>query len=192
VRVEHFQNIPNHTHPIEDSDLIKMTKIIQQIELAQKNNLSMLAQNLTQKDVANIQQKEQKLQNVNYFGNNTLENELQCAFDFLSTKTYQVRYFQAEDICNTCQGQNKVIKQQKKIQNQDEKPDSESIIELGNFDEHLMQIFDSYKCRNNNQENNNSSKFEFFCTVNISTLEENSKEQADYIIDIISKIDDYM
>ncbi|CAG8763712.1 15066_t:CDS:2, partial [Racocetra persica] len=94
--------------------------------------------------------------------------------------------------CNTCRGQNKVIKQQKKIQNQDEKPDSESIIELGDFDEHLMQIFDSYKCRNDNQENNNPSQFEFSCTVNISTLEGNSKEQADYIIDVISKIDDYM
>ncbi|CAG8451993.1 689_t:CDS:2 [Cetraspora pellucida] len=63
---------------------------------------------------------------------------------------------------------------------------------LGDIDEHLMQIFDLYKCRNNNQENNNPSQFEFFCTVNISTLEENSKEQADYIIDIIFKIDNYM
>ncbi|CAG8595095.1 14510_t:CDS:1, partial [Cetraspora pellucida] len=37
VRVECFQNTSNHTHPIEDSDLIKMPEIIQQI-VAQEAN----------------------------------------------------------------------------------------------------------------------------------------------------------
>ncbi|CAG8509360.1 15206_t:CDS:2 [Cetraspora pellucida] len=73
VRVEHFKNTPHHSHPIEDSDLLNTLEVIRQLvaqeasksylpssivmtvkELVQKNDISTLAQNLTQKDVANI------------------------------------------------------------------------------------------------------------------------------------------
>ncbi|CAG8784976.1 19796_t:CDS:1, partial [Dentiscutata erythropus] len=66
--------------------------------------------------------------------------------------------------------------------------DNESIIELDNFDEYLMQIYD---IKNKDQENK-LSKFKFSYTVNISAIDGNSKDQADYIINAISNIDDYV
>ncbi|CAG8689664.1 14436_t:CDS:2, partial [Racocetra fulgida] len=98
VRIEYFKNTPHHSHLIEDSDLIKTPEVIWQIvaqeaskpyapisivmtvkELAQKSNLGALAQYLTRKDVANIQQKQRKQQNTCSSGDNNFENEFQRA-----------------------------------------------------------------------------------------------------------------
>ncbi|CAG8578680.1 5605_t:CDS:2, partial [Scutellospora calospora] len=68
----------------------------------------------------------------------------------------------------------------------------ETIIELSDLDEYLIQIFDLYEHNKENQENNTSLKLEFSCTISISTLDGNSEEQADKIIEIISNIDDYI
>ncbi|CAG8635215.1 11672_t:CDS:2 [Dentiscutata heterogama] len=63
--------------------------------------------------------------------------------------------------CNTCRVQNKVIKQQTKAQNQNKNSEKETIIELSDLDEYLIQIFDSYEHNKENQENNTSLKLEF-------------------------------
>ncbi|RIB24758.1 hypothetical protein C2G38_2167684 [Gigaspora rosea] len=55
-----------------------------------------------------------------------------------------------------------------------------------------MQFFDPFESeKNEDQENLNSLEFEFSCSINISELEGDSKEQTNSIIEIISDIDKY-
>ncbi|CAG8621842.1 1535_t:CDS:1, partial [Dentiscutata heterogama] len=42
-----------------------------------------------------------------------------------------------------------------------------------------------------NQENLRPLEFEFSCIINISALEDNSKERTNQIIEVISDIDEY-
>ncbi|CAG8804094.1 25995_t:CDS:2 [Gigaspora margarita] len=59
--------------------------------------------------------------------------------------------------------------------------------------DHIMEFIEPFKGEKTvkDQENQKSLKFEFSCTVNISMLEGDSKERANYIIEVISDADEY-
>ena len=67
-------------------------------------------------------------------------------------------------------------------------------IELYDFSDFLSEIFYAFENAANieDQENVESREFTFLYTVNIVTLEGNSKEKADHIIKVISDVDEYV
>ncbi|CAB4481914.1 hypothetical protein RhiirA1_469807 [Rhizophagus irregularis] len=66
-------------------------------------------------------------------------------------------------------------------------------IELNELYEFLPEILDAFeKEESENQENIGNQELAFSCTINIVTLEGNSKDRANHIIKMISDIDDYV
>lgn len=90
--------------------------------------------------------------------------------------------------CNICRNQNKAVHQRKSQQSStDQIP-----IEFYDLSDFLSSAFEN--ATNNEeetQENKENLKFIFSCTINIITLEGDSKEKADHIIKIISDVDEY-
>ncbi|PKY53552.1 hypothetical protein RhiirA4_547713 [Rhizophagus irregularis] len=94
--------------------------------------------------------------------------------------------------CITCREQGKKAYQQRKQQTNAETGNQISI-ELNELYEFLPEILDAFeKEESENQENIGNQELAFSCTINIVTLEGNSKDRANHIIKMISDIDDYV
>ncbi|POG62711.1 hypothetical protein GLOIN_2v1882688 [Rhizophagus irregularis DAOM 181602=DAOM 197198] len=94
--------------------------------------------------------------------------------------------------CITCREQGKKAYQQHKQQTNAETGNQISI-ELNELYEFLPKILDAFeKEESENQENIGNQELAFSCTINIVTLEGNSKDRANHIIKMISDIDDYV
>ena len=105
--------------------------------------------------------------------------------------------------CNTCCVQNKAVyqrkiqaKQQAKKLNKDTGLNENMEFEFDDFDDFddfndfIAQIFNTFE-NSMEFENQENREFKFSCAINTSKLKGNFKEQADYIVKIISDVDEY-
>ncbi len=97
--------------------------------------------------------------------------------------------------CSNCRLQNKASYYRKKqLKSPNADTTDQMPIEFDDLSDFISKIFDEYEnaVNNENKENEANLKFQISCTVNIITLNGDSKERANDIIKVISDVDEYI